>query len=198
MELDFTKLKELATAPKAELLGEKLPQNGTTETQTETGEYTFSNREENASEAEFSTTEGTAFLQRKADLNRAEKEEALAVYREYQENKIIAGDLQREIQDGLYKGEDIYSLFLKAVQAISLMTSDSYFYSQTEENLKTVYGVGLRERVPLELELKEIENRLTKLREARERGTETADSLRRIERAIRIHEERAGQIRDLI
>lgn len=198
MELDFTKLNRLATAEKEGPLGKKLPQKGTLETQTETGEYTFSNGEENAPETEILASEGIALLQRKADLNRAEKEQALAVYRDYQENIKRSGELQREIQDGLYLGTDIYSLFLKAVEAISLMTSDKLFYSQTERNLKAVYGVGLRERVPLELELKETESRLAKLREARERRTEPADSLQRIDRAIKAHEKRARQLRDLI
>ena len=197
MGLDFTRLNSLATGENPEEAEKKRLKKGLAETLLCTAESSYSKEAYNAPEGNNEGLEGIAVLQRKAEAILTEKEQALAVYREYQENHKRAGELQREIADGTTQGADIYSLFLKAVEAISLMTSDKMFYTQTEKNLKTVYGIGLGERVPLELELEEVENRLAKLRQARETATEPAENLRRIDRAIQAHEERARQLRDL-
>ena len=101
----------------------------------------------------------------------------LEVYRTYQENIKTSSTLQTQILKGLKAGEDVYSLFLKAAKAISLMTSNSVFYSQTEEDLKAIYGRGLQEKPPLQIELEEVQGRLQKLIEADKREKDS-DSIR--------------------
>ena len=95
-------------------------------------------------------------------------------------------------------GEDIYSLFLKAVKAISLMTSNTVFYSQLEGDIKSIYGAGLLEPEPLKIEIQETQERLQRLQKALERDTEPADSKQRIERAIQAHKDRISQLQGLI
>jgi len=53
-------------------------------------------------------------------------------------------------------------------------------------------------KTPLELELEEVQGRLERLIEASKRGTETADSLQRIERAIQAHKQRATELKGMI
>ena len=124
-------------------------------------------------------------------INGLEREQAdhrrnLEVYRTYQENIKTSSTLQTQILKGLKAGEDVYSLFLKAAKAISLMTSNSVFYSQTEEDLKAIYGRGLQEKPPLQIELEEVQGRLQKLIEADKREKD-GDSKERIQRAIQAH-----------
>lgn len=76
---------------------------------------------------------GIAKLQREADRKLSEKEQAIAVYREYQQNIKLSEQLQTEILKGSEQGENIKILFLKAVKAISLMTGNNYFYSQLQK-----------------------------------------------------------------
>ena len=95
-------------------------------------------------------------------------------------------------------GEDIYSLFLKAEKAISLMTSNTVFYSQLEGDIKSIYGAGLLEPEPLKIEIQETQERLQRLQKALERDTEPADSKQRIERAIQAHKDRISQLQGLI
>lgn len=78
------------------------------------------------------------------------------------------------------------------------MTSNTVFYSQLNDDIRAIYGAGLSEPKPLELELEEVQERLQRLREASQRGTEPADSLQRIERAIQAHEDRTRQLTALI
>lgn len=78
------------------------------------------------------------------------------------------------------------------------MTSNTAFYSQLEDDIKAIYGAGLLEPKPLELELEEVQGRLERLIEASKRGTETADSLQRIERAIQAHKQRATELKGMI
>ena len=121
----------------------------------------------------------------------------LEVYRTYQENIKTSSTLQTQILKGLKAGEDVYSLFLKAAKAISLMTSNSVFYSQTEEDLKAIYGRGLQEKPPLQIELEEVRKRLQKLTEAAQREQEH-DSQQRIQAAIKRHKSRITELEELI
>lgn len=79
---------------------------------------------------------------------REDRQRSLEVYRTYQENIKTSSQLQTEILKGLKAGEDVYSLFLKAAKAISLMTSNSLFYSQIEEDIEAIYGRGLQHKPP--------------------------------------------------
>lgn len=135
------------------------------------------------------------FLQ--ATREQGDHRRSLKVYRTYQENTLISSTLQTQILKGLTAGEDVYSLFLKAAKVISLMTSNSLFYSQTEEDIKAIYGRGLQEKPPLQMELKEVQERLQRLREA-EKREQDKDSKERIQRAIQAHENKATELRGMI
>jgi hypothetical protein len=135
------------------------------------------------------------FLQ--ASREQEDYRRSLEVYRTYQENIKTSSTLQTQILKGLKAGEDVYSLFLKAAKAISLMTSNSVFYSQTEEDLKAIYGRGLQEKPPLQIELEEVQGRLQKLIEADKREKDS-DSKERIQRAIQAHKNKATELREMI
>lgn len=75
-------------------------------------------------------------LQREADIRRHEKERALAVAGEYQDNIRAAGELRAAIRRGLREGESIEILFLMAVKAVSHMTGDASFYTECEKGVK--------------------------------------------------------------
>ena len=188
MELDLTRLSKLSYRDFAE---KKQPPETPTEPLLEGGQYKNTPKEETPAEG---LTGGLAKLQREADRNKEEKDRSLAMYQHYQENIKRSSQLQTEILKGLQAGEDIYSLFLKAVTAISLMTDNGVFASQSEADLKSIYGAGLGEPAPLRLELTETETRLQRLREAQQRETEP-DSLQRIERAIKAHESRVAHLK---
>ena len=126
-----------------------------------------------------------------------ERKRTLEVYRAYQENTRKSGQLQTEILKGLTAGEDIYSLFLKAVQAISCMTSNTMLYTQAETDIKTIYGAGLLEKPPLKLELEETQTRLQKLTEAQGRERDI-DGKQRIGAAIKAHQNRIAELEALI
>lgn len=198
MELDFTKLNSLAFAGFTEIPPEKQPSKTPSEPFLEDGRYKTPPEEENALQGQIEGLQGISNLQREADSIKEERERAKAVYREYQKNIKTSGQLQTALLKGARQGEDIYSLFLKAVKAISLMTSNKAFYSQIEDDIKTIYGAGLLELKPLELELEEVEGRLQRLREAHQRETEPADSLQRIASAIKAHEQRATQLKGML
>jgi hypothetical protein len=181
MELDFTGLEKLGRrSPQDELL--------------EGGQGRSTPKQENPAEGLLGASEGIGKLQREADRRKAEKERNLEVYKTYQNNIKAAGQLQTEILKGVKGGESIYTLFLKAAKAISFMTSDSLFYSQLQEDITTIYGAGLLEPMPLQMELTAIQERLRRLKEAEIREPQN----RNIQAAIKAHEQRAGEIQNLI
>lgn len=128
---------------------------------------------------------------------REDHQRSLEVYRHYQENIKTSGQLQTDILKGVQAGTDIYSLFLKAAKAISLMTSNSLFYSQIEADTRAIYGEGLQEQAPLKCELAEVQKRLERLREAQAEELEH-DSRERIGRAIQANEAKIAQLQGKI
>lgn len=128
----------------------------------------------------------------------AERERTLEAYRDYQRNIKESKGLRTEILKGIKAGEPPIALLLKAIKCISLMTGEAAFYSQIEGDVASIYGAGLLEREPLELELRGVQGRLQNLQKALERGTEPADSRQRIERAIQAHRARESQLKSMI
>lgn len=185
MELDFTELEKLS---------HRKPQDGLLEG----GQGRSTPKQENPAEGLTGAAEGMGKLQREADRRKAEKERSLEVYRAYQSNIKAAGQLQAEILKGAKSGESIYTLFLKAAKAISLMTSNNLFYSQLQDDITAIYGAGLLEPQPLKKELTEVQERLRRLKEALQREGEPEDSLQRIRSAIKAHEARERQLQGLI
>lgn len=197
MELDFTKLNSLAFMGFSEIPPEKQPSKTPLEPLLEPEPYKSPLTEENALQGQLDGLQGIPILQREADAIKQERERAVAVYGEYQKNIKLSGQLQTDILKGVKRGEDIYSLFLKAVQAISLMTSNSLFYSQIEADTRAIYGEGLQEQAPLQCELAEVQKRLTRLKEAQAEELEH-DSRERIGRAIQAHEAKIAQLQGKI
>lgn len=128
---------------------------------------------------------------------REDRQRSLEVYKTYQENIKTSSQLQTDILKGLKAGESVYSLLLKACKTISLMTSNSVFYSQIEGDIRAIYGQGLLDPLPLQIELQETQERLTRLREAEQRELD-GDSKDRIKRAIKAHEAKIADLETLI
>lgn len=143
-------------------------------------------------------TEGDRKLLTAYQQERADHERILRVCKDYQRNTLRAEGLTTEILKGARAGEPITALLLKAGECISLMTGDSVFYSQLEGDIKGIYGAGLLEPDPLQLELEDVQGRLQKLQESLQRDGESEDSKRRIETAIEAHKKRANQLKTLI
>ena len=190
MELNLDRLNGLRFAD----FQEKQPSKTPTDELLGAEEYKTSAEQEHALKRQI---EGLGALQRKADQNKAEIDRNLEVYRTYQENIKRSGQLQTDILKGVQAGEDIYSLFLKACKAISLMTANTVFYSQLEGDIRAIYGQGLLDPLPLQIELQQTQERLTRLREAEERELE-ADSRERIKRAVKAHENKIAELEALI
>lgn len=193
MKLDFSKLNSLSFMEFRETPPEKQLSKTPTEPILEPEEYKTTLETENTLEGQINGLQGIPILQKQADNNKAEKERALAVYREYQENIKTSSQLQTDILKGARRGEDIYSLFLKAVKIISLMTSNTPFYNQLEGDIRAIYGIGLQEAPAIDIELQQVTERYIKLLEALEREPD-GDSKDRIKQAIKAHE---NKIREL-
>lgn len=142
-------------------------------------------------------TQQAVGLYLKTQREREAEQRSLEVYRRYQENTKTSEQLQTAILKGLKAGEDVYSLFLQAAKAISLMTSNSLFYSQAEADLIAIYGRGLQQKPPLQREREEAQKRLQRLLEAEQRE-QPLDSKERIHRAIEAHRKTIAELGAMI
>lgn len=60
--------------------------------------------------------------------------------KEYQANKKLTTSIVAEINHGLQQGEDIYDLFLKAVEGLALTTNDPNLIARSREAIQSVYA----------------------------------------------------------
>ncbi len=182
MDLDFTKLENIATTP---------AENNTSNI---TQGKTFNNK--NEIQGNLNDNTSIQILQKDINQNKTDIERARAVYKEYQKNIRLSGSLITEITKGLKAGENTTLLLLKAVKAISLMTSDEVFYSQAERDIREIYGVGLQEQEPLKLELEQITARLNRL--INSAAVADAEYKPNIQRAIKAHKTKKSAIEQMI
>lgn len=179
MELDLTGLNALAKG------GVRAPKQPLGEAVDKAGNRTPTSSPKGV-ETELEGSLGVKRLQREADRRKDEIERNLEISKTYQENSKASSQLQTEIIKGAAAGEDCYSLLLKACQAISLMTGNRLFYQQIFADILAIYGEGLGEEKPLQMQLVGAQERLRKLESAHDRET-TQDSKARIAKAIAAH-----------
>lgn len=129
-----------------------------------------------------------------ADLLR---KRSLEIYRNYLENQKASGQLQAAILKGIQAGEPLYSLFLQAARAISLMTGDQVFYNQVEADILAIYGAGLLQAEPLRKDLEDTRERLQRLRKSQERERDP-DTRERIKAAISAHESKVDELESIL
>lgn len=197
MELDLTRLNNLAFADFKREQEKKHAPESPTEPRKASGEYKTITEPKKPLETPTEGLEGIHKLQRQADAKKMDIDRSLAICKEYQQNIKTSSQLQTEILKGAKAGESVYSLLLKACKAISLMTSNSVFYSQLEGDIRAIYGQGLLDPLPLQIELQETQERLTRLREALNREVEP-DAKERIQRAVKAHEAKIADLESLI
>lgn len=119
------------------------------------------------------------------------------IYRAYLNNTRASEELQCEIMKGAREGEDVCVLLLKACRAISAMTGSDTFAQQVERSLRAVYGEALEVRRPLEVELKEAEERLEKIRKA-EADADESDLKEAMHNAVRSHEAKIRRLQQAL
>ena len=119
------------------------------------------------------------------------------VYKSYQDRTRVSEVLQMEILRGAREGEDPCTLLLKATRAISLMTGSDTFADQMDRLLRGVYGEALGYQAPLEMEIRDVESRLGRIREAA-KTTENDQLQEAMELAIRSHEQRLKRLKDML
>lgn len=183
--IDFTGLEKLKAPESAQNVPEQ-PQPPKA--------YNNPTREQNAAQGR---TEGECVtLQRQADDNARALERAREIYKEYQAAKLAAGGLVSEILRGMDTGESLAALFLKACNALGKVTGDTVLFDVARAKLLDIYGRGLLEPEPLNVEIDRITERLDLLTAAQEREQGT-DAEKNISRAIQRHREERERLERL-
>lgn len=122
-------------------------------------------------------------------LERVQRNDIKQIYATYQQNITRAGTLRSDILKGIRLGEDPLALLLKALECISLMTGDKTLYTQSKGDILAIYGWGLEEPAPLELELGEVRKRLAMLTRPELTASTSPDATIRLAKAISAHME---------
>lgn len=173
MELDFSKLDSLRSPQKPASEPKEVKHSKPLKTAKKPAEGKIEPR--------------TQALQRKADNRQKQLEDSARILKEYQNNKRLTNELVAEITKGLQQGADIYDLFLKAVEALAYATNDKALHKRIRDNLKAIYGIGLKEPRALELEKEDTQKRLERLLQALN-NTDRVEDKERLKKAITAHQ----------
>ena len=125
-----------------------------------------------------------------------ERQNAREMYATYQQNITRAGELRSDILKGIHRGEPLADLLLKALECIGNMTGDTVIHEQGKREILAIYGWGLGDPAPLQLELEETKKRLARLEDP-ETKAHTAD-LELIRTAIKAHKEKITDLEQAI
>ncbi len=93
----------------------------------------------------------------------------------------------------MLEGADIYSLFLKAIEALSLTVNEHALYNRCADNLTSIYGIGLQNEVPLSMKLESAQKRLESLTRALKSTNDTREQAR-LTNAVEAHRELIASI----
>ena len=102
--------------------------------------------------------------------------------------------LQASIVQGIKAGVPEYTLLLQAVETIALLTGEKEYYNQIRESILTIHGEGLKNQLPLEWLLQDIQEDLKKLRATLKRKNLKLDTRRELEEAVAAHELREKEV----
>ena len=122
MELDFSKLTAMSKPT-----GDDKQADGKTHAEGQ-----------NAPQATQDVPKGIGISKLQRDQENSER--AAKVYSEYQKNIMASEVLTSELLKGIKRAESPYSLLLKAIKTISLMTQNKLFYEQAKKDMASVYG----------------------------------------------------------
>ena len=118
----------------------------------------------------------------------------LKLYTNWQNSYGKARIIKQEIMTGITKGDNIYPLFLKALQAIAELTDDQQLHDQAGKIVPAVYGDILQEPALLRDELDEIERRIEWARKALARPIIKAGKVSHIRRTMKTLQERRREL----
>lgn len=149
--------------------------------------------EESQPQGKYEGEKGVSF--NKLEQIRQDNKKQAAIYQKEQENIKKAGDMIPEITKGILAADNPLALLLKAIECIGIMTGNNAFYSQSLNDIKTVYGIGLHDPQAIEIELQETDSRLAKLWAAINEAT--PEEQKNLERAIKAHERRIDYLKTL-
>ncbi|OQA13378.1 MAG: hypothetical protein BWY62_01365 [Firmicutes bacterium ADurb.Bin356] len=137
---------------------------------------------------EFNLFEGLEDTQKPQKPQRTQDTPAQA----YLANTLKAEQCKAEITKGITAGEGPYKLLLKAIECIALMTGEPAYYHINRESLISIHG--LLDPEPLQMELEQVQTRLTMLEAA---ATQEPNSSG-IQAAIKAHRTRADRIEETL
>lgn len=147
---------------------------------------------ENAAEGVIEGTEAKryALLEQQAETAR----QGRALWQKQADNILRSEAARTGLLKGIAAGEDPFALLLQALACISLMTGDTLLLEQGRADLLAIYGEGLLEPVPLQMQLAQVRDRLARLKAARPTDP---DSAARIQRAVEAHQSRLQELQRL-
>ena len=107
---------------------------------------------------------------------------------ELENNRRATDALQMEILRGLQKGENITKLFLKAMEALAILTGNGTLKENSLKAIESTYAYAFNEPGSVEVEIEQIRDRIAKLEASR--AVMPEDRLDRIDYAIKAHKQR--------
>lgn len=201
MELDFSWLNSLTGKTEKGTFPEETEEKCLLRTPQDaflsTEEYKNTPEQKKLPESPETAENGISRLRRKKEQYEADHKRSIAVYHAYQENNKRSTLLQSEIRKGVRTGEDIYNLFLKAVEAVSLMTDNPLLYEQVRDDVIAIHGEALLQETPLKWELDAVQERLERLQGALDQQ-EDPEGKRSIQAAINAHRAEEKRLQEML
>ena len=106
--------------------------------------------------------------------------------------------VKMEIAGMIHGGESPYDIIYHVAQWLERTSGEPGYASYIEEQMRAVYGLALMHVRPMEDELRDVQERLGRIREAYEKPEFTEEEKKRIRFAMDLHKKNIVRLKELI
>ena len=106
--------------------------------------------------------------------------------------------VKMEIAGMIHGGESPYDIIYHVAQWLEHTSGEPGYAAYIEEQMRAVYGLALMHVRPMEDELRDVEERLVRIRAAYHRDEFTEEEKKRIRFAVDLHEKNIERLKELI
>ncbi len=107
-------------------------------------------------------------------------------------------NIKMDLLGMIQSAENPFDIICHVAKYLERASAEAGYADHVRDNIRTVYGIALQDRKLLADELRDVEERLARIRQASETGDFTEEEHHRIGFAIQLHEKNIQRLKDRI
>lgn len=107
-------------------------------------------------------------------------------------------EIKMKILEMIQQAASPYDILYEVASFLEDVSAERGYAQHIIDNIHTIYGIALKDKKPLEDEIKDIEDRAERIRKSLESGKFSDEENARMDFAIKAHQRKAEQLKALL